>query len=234
MERDRVFEHLDTVCRQLDQADRSPDTSLYVSRLYLFGSVLTDKSEPTDIDLIIEPHPELAGDAGWLSDVFLDDEVGVFDQMVQQQGSAVSLVSASEPDPQAALAPRVLRSGRAPCRLIWEPGFNWLEALGEVHEEPLPRDRKQEKLFRTEQDFLMHFWQHRDDISKSLYLAAPGCIRRSWLNLAADAWQGRSSKRSVRAMFDNWAEQVNEIDPGDRRVYAQIVQKSRAFLEEAV
>ncbi len=61
MRRKDAFRKLRTICQRLDEA--APNTFFVVPRrLYLFGSVLTDKPDPADIDLNFvhdrSPHQE--------------------------------------------------------------------------------------------------------------------------------------------------------------------------------
>lgn len=52
MKRSDAFRKLRTICQRLDELD--PDEfKIQPLRLYLFGSVLTDKSDPADIDSIL-------------------------------------------------------------------------------------------------------------------------------------------------------------------------------------
>jgi hypothetical protein len=50
MRRKDAFRKVRTICQRLDQADT---TYFRPQRLYLYGSLLTDKPNPTDIDLVL-------------------------------------------------------------------------------------------------------------------------------------------------------------------------------------
>ena len=53
MKRKDAFRKLRTICRRLDETDPA-DFFVIPLRLYLFGSVLTEKSNPSDLDLVFE------------------------------------------------------------------------------------------------------------------------------------------------------------------------------------
>ena len=55
MKRRDAFRKLRTICQRLDEVD--PEQFFVIPlRLYLFGSLLTDKPNPGDIDLLFEYH----------------------------------------------------------------------------------------------------------------------------------------------------------------------------------
>ena len=53
MKRKDAFRKLRTICQRLDERDPEQFPVVPV-RMYLFGSVLTDKPKPSDIDLLLE------------------------------------------------------------------------------------------------------------------------------------------------------------------------------------
>ncbi len=155
MKRQTAFHHLKTICERLDQAAACSENILVpVFRAWLFGSVLTEKANPDDIDLIFEVdsrryclkyrstamplrtvlknyHRTLAQHAAGLNKVRINDlEVGE-----------------GEPDKWFSTHGLPINT---PYYLIWQQGINWQGILDGIQDSPLPYDVIAEKARKRE------------------------------------------------------------------------------------
>ncbi len=139
MKRKDAFRKLRTICQRLDEAN--PNTFFVVPRrLYLFGSVLTDKLDPTDIDLIFvydrSPHLNLGAEVMAMSygrpmahnKASTHLRRGM--KMVQLYMAEFGL---DQWDQRALLL-------FVQPRLIWQPGGDWQTALTTIENSPTPWD----------------------------------------------------------------------------------------------
>lgn len=137
LKRKDAFQKLRNICDRLDTLgiDVLKVTPL---RLYLFGSVLTDKARPEDIDLILvyEYPPDF--DYGWELAAMsygrpLAGQRAVIElrrgmQRIQMHNARDSLYGWEQNALLLELRPR----------LIWLPGADWATALADIEANPLP------------------------------------------------------------------------------------------------
>lgn len=135
MKRADALRKLRTICERLDTLESLPVTPL---RLYLFGSVLTDKEKPADIDLILV-H-ELPAGFNFEMDVQAmaqgrptADQRAIIElrrgmQKVQVYDTRDSLRGWDQQWLLLEIRPR----------LLWEPGGDWTVTLADIEANPLP------------------------------------------------------------------------------------------------
>ena len=126
MKRIDAFRKVRTVCQRLDEVD--PDTfPIQPLKLYLYGSLLTDKPDPADIDLILVY--ELGRNIDVARDIVMAMSYGrplPFQRARTQLRRGMKWVNMEEAEYRLRSWPQLnlLLIGVRP-RLIWKPGFVW-------------------------------------------------------------------------------------------------------------
>lgn len=139
MKRADAFRKVKTICQRLDEVDLEA-FPIEPLKLYLFGSLLTDKPDPTDVDLVL--IFELGRSINIERDIVAAMAYGrplPFERasthlrrgmkMVRLHEAQRSLEEWSEID--------MLLIG-ATIRLIWKPGFDWAAAITNIEQSPQP------------------------------------------------------------------------------------------------
>lgn len=148
MKRQDALRKLHTVCQRLAEADPA-QFPVVALRLYLFGSLLTDKPNPSDVDLLFEYRDR--------SDLDRDEMLWRMsygrplphDQARTQLRRGMKwirmelLVNSSVEEwlETCYFLPGVF----VPIQVIWEPGLDWRRVVDEIESRPLPWDPDQEK-----------------------------------------------------------------------------------------
>lgn len=137
MKRKTAFHHLRELCRRLDEVD--PATFFILpSELYLFGSVLTDKPGPGDIDLVLlyQERPDRDLNQFVMSLVYGNPPFVKASRFLRQGMRNLRLAPAERSlDTWPDL--RLLPNGQG-LRLIWRPGFDWSAVIDDVERNPVP------------------------------------------------------------------------------------------------
>ena len=135
MKRKDAFRKLRTICQRLDELDPA-DFDLYPLRLYLFGSVLTDKPDPKNIDLVfIYQEPPGYDRANLYYDTVASRPVH-YERAIIHLRKGMKRVNVSVGrDSLEGWMERVLLL-EAPMRPIWEPGANWAAVLDDIEASP--------------------------------------------------------------------------------------------------
>ncbi len=138
MKRQDVFPKLHTICQRLDEVDLAT-FPIVPLRLYLFGSVLTDKPKPAGLDLILiyrfPPHYD-----------------GIADRIAMSYGKPTARDRASIDLRRGMRKVQIYLVevglghywGMQPVllvtrpRLIWQPSGDWRTALAKIEADPLP------------------------------------------------------------------------------------------------
>jgi hypothetical protein len=137
MKRKDAFRKLRMICQRLDELS-SDEFKIEALRLYLFGSVLTDKPDPKDVDVVLvyEHRPDFDYDIVPMELAY--GKPTAVDRLVMKlrrgmQQIRIHLARTSlENWPE-----RALLLFTQP-RLIWQPGGNWQTALAKIEAEPQP------------------------------------------------------------------------------------------------
>ena len=144
MKRKDAIRKVATVCQRLAEVDLN-DFYVVPLRLYAFGSVLTDKPNPTDVDLLFEyeNRPDLDAD-----DILYRLSYGKplpSDQASSylRQGMKMIRIEFLERPLEEWLRSHFFPSDTV-FRLIWEPGFDWRQAIAELEAKPLKWDPEAE------------------------------------------------------------------------------------------
>lgn len=137
MKRKDAFRKLRTICQRLDEVD--PATfHVQPLRLYLFGSVLTDKPDPQDINLVLiyddPPNYDRAN-------IYYDSVAG---RPVHYERAIIHLRKGMK-RVNVSVGRRLLEDWvervlllENPMRPIWEPGADWAAVLDEIETSPMP------------------------------------------------------------------------------------------------
>jgi hypothetical protein len=126
-----------TICQRLDEVDL---TTFEVEpvRLYLYGSALTDKPVPNDIDLILifERSDKISPEEIYRRMVYrvpLPDHRAVIHLRRGMQGVRISTAERSLENWEQQSLFLVIQP-----RLIWEPNGNWRAVIDDIEVNPLP------------------------------------------------------------------------------------------------
>jgi hypothetical protein len=137
LKRKDAFRKLRTICQRLDEVELNT-FEVQPLRLYLFGSVLTDKPFPNNIDLLLvhEYIPNVDYDK-FLGDLanrrpVLEQRLAIHLRRGMQQVRVFTARTALETWGQRSIF-LVVRP-----RLIWEPGGNWRPVIDDIEQNPLP------------------------------------------------------------------------------------------------
>jgi hypothetical protein len=137
MKRVDAFRKVRTVCQRLDRVDLTT-FPVQPLKLYLFGSLLTNKPDPHDADLI------LVFDKGRSIDIDRDIVTALsyglplpFEQARTQLRRGMKMINIEDAEGglQNWLQLNLLLAGIRP-RLIWKPGFDWGAALDRIEQSP--------------------------------------------------------------------------------------------------
>jgi hypothetical protein len=134
-----------TVCQRLDEVD--PDTFFVIPvRMYLFGSVLTDKPKPEDIDMLFEYQEPSDRNP---SDILYRLSYGKplpHDLAFQHLRRGMKMIRFDTllESVESWLEGRLFPPG-TPVRLIWEPGLDWQAVVNGIEATPLAWDPVVEK-----------------------------------------------------------------------------------------
>ena len=130
MKRQKAFQHLKTICERFDQASACPENvTVPVSRAWLFGSVLTEKAEPDDIDLIFEVDSRGYCQKYRSTAIPLGKVLKNYHRVLNQHAAGmkkvrINDVEVGQGEPEWWFATRDLPFS-TPYYLIWQQGINW-------------------------------------------------------------------------------------------------------------
>jgi len=145
MKRDIAFKKIQTLCLRFDQAISVPsEYVVFPIQLWLIGSVLTDKSEPEDIDLVAE------FDSQALHRTFQKQaDEGCFD-VIESARTYARAIRAFYADMKMVHVNDFMgvkdisdwlknhsMPEDAPHRLIWQPSMDWASVLEDIYNHPL-------------------------------------------------------------------------------------------------
>lgn len=159
MKRDIAFRKIQTLCQRFDDAiSGSSEYVVFPIQVWLIGSVLTDKPEPDDIDLVAEfdsqalhrTFQQQAQEEGYL-DIYASTQIYArairafyadmkmvhVNDFMGVKNIAAWLKSHSMPDD-------------TPRRLIWQPGIDWRCILQDIHTHPLQHNPSAESTRKKE------------------------------------------------------------------------------------
>ena len=140
MKRKDAFRKLCTICQRLD--DRDPEHFPIIPlRLYLFGSVLTDKPDPSDMDLLFEfrDRPDL--DPRDIAHRLSYGKPLPHEQAVTRlrRGMQMVRVEFLVGNLENWLTVHCF-SPDVPRELVWEPGLAWPQVVDRIESHPRPWD----------------------------------------------------------------------------------------------
>jgi predicted nucleotidyltransferase len=127
-----AFQKLRTICRRLDERDPERFPVVPV-RLYLFGSLLTDKPDPSDVDLLFEFQDRPDVDPRDIAHRLAYGKPLSHDRAVTQlrRGMKMIRVEFLTSTLEGWLKTHTF-SPDTPIRMVWEPGLAWQEVVDEI------------------------------------------------------------------------------------------------------
>ena len=146
MKRKDAFRKLRVICQRLDEADLE-QFFVVPLRLYLLGSLLTDKPNPSDVDLLFEfrDRPDL--DPGDIVRRLSYGKPLPHEQAVTHLRRGMKMIRVEfliEDSVEDWLQTRSFLPD-TPVRLVWEPGLDWRQVVDEIESHPAPWDPALEK-----------------------------------------------------------------------------------------
>lgn len=155
MKRQTASQHLKTICERLDQAVACPENvAVPILRAWLFGSVLTDKAEPDDIDLIFEVDSRGYCQKYRSTTIPLGTVLKNYHRVLAQYAAGMKKVRINDfevgsGEPNWWFATHGLPTN-TPYYLIWQQGINWQGILHGIQDSPLTYDVIAEKARKQE------------------------------------------------------------------------------------
>ncbi|MCG2770416.1 MAG: hypothetical protein ABIK79_05775 [Chloroflexota bacterium] len=143
MKRRDAFRKLRTICQRIDEAGEFPVIPL---RLYLFGSLLTEKPNPSDMDLLFEYRERSDLDPDDILHRLSYGKPLPHDQAVKhlRRGMKMIRIELLVGNVEDWLEEHGFPPD-TPMRLVWEPGLKWQHEVDEIESCPAPWDSDQEK-----------------------------------------------------------------------------------------
>ncbi|MBN1583461.1 MAG: hypothetical protein JXA89_22315, partial [Anaerolineae bacterium] len=140
MKRRDALRKVRTICERLDQID--PDTFyIHPLKLYLFGSVLTDKPDPQDVDLLLlhKGGHQSEKEALEIVAALAYGLPAPFDRASTHLRRGMTMVRLHEAEDSLrnCFMLYLFPDGEG-LHLIWKPGLDWRATLDEIEAHPLP------------------------------------------------------------------------------------------------
>lgn len=137
MKRKDAFSKLRTICQRLDEVAPA-DFGIQPLRLYLFGSLLTDKPDPKDLDLVLvyEFNPGFDFDRLYADMVHRRSTVVDRLRMQLRRGTSLAKMTMVRDSLSNWQENKLLLFTRP--RLIWKPKSNWAAVLEQIEKSPSP------------------------------------------------------------------------------------------------
>ena len=150
MKRRDAFSKIRLVCERLDQDYPNPEPMFRVTplRMWLFGSVLTDKPAPDDIDLLlfVDDHRELYTDQDFsnlIHDMSYSRPLPIVRAAMRwrkgmKKVNIIPYESTHFEDAETFFHHFHLDDVNP--RLVWQPGLDWHSILQQIEQNPRPWD----------------------------------------------------------------------------------------------
>ena len=160
MKRKDALRKVRAVCERL--SDAGDDFPVIPVRLYLFGSVLTEKPAPRDVDLLFEykERPDL--DADDIVYRLSYRKPLPHDQAIKRMRAGMKMVRIDLilDSLEGWLASSCFPAD-TPIRLVWKPGLDWRKVVDDVEVNPLPWNPEEERLRKERQEKLKELYEER-------------------------------------------------------------------------
>lgn len=150
MKRKDALAKVATLCQRLDAVDPA-EFFVVPLRLYVFGSVLTTKPTPSDVDGILQyqNHPIVHIERA-LADLLARKPLS-HARAISALRKGMQHVHLSPLDAQTSLEQWLHQHEfdmDIPLKLVWEPGLDWRQVLGEMETHPLLWDPVTEQWYK--------------------------------------------------------------------------------------
>ena len=194
MKRKDAFRKLRVICQRLDEAD--PEQFFVVPlRLYVFGSLLTDKPNPSDVDLLFEYRASPNMDALDIVHRLSYGKPLPHQQAVThlRRGMKMIRVEFIVTDVEGWLGDRFFPPD-TPVRVVWEPGLHWRPVVDEIESHPAPWDPELERQYKYLQDTAWQMLQDQGREAAGEWFTAQLEQLRSGSASASDAERNRDGR----------------------------------------
>lgn len=141
MKRKDALRKVRTICQRLDEIDE--DTfPIWPNKMYLFGSVLTDKPDPADVDLFLlhRDNPNIKYTEGEILEMFsYKPHLWPHNRAVVALRKGMQMIRihmlSDIPDMWGYLP--LFPKGKG-IRFIWKPGLDWRPLIDDIEAHPTP------------------------------------------------------------------------------------------------
>jgi hypothetical protein len=185
----------------------------------LFGSVLTDKPNPADVDLLCYAllRPEFVNEA---AAALVSGRRGPIHRAISELRRGMKMVSihdVGEEGPDGWFRARGLDPG--PTRLIWERGMDWCKVLDDVEAHPPAWDpavearNKADKKIRCQGEELERVLRKgAGELGVTRLIILSTCAQDMWSELATGFFE-KAGQTIADDLFDRWVESVQSLIP---------------------
>ena len=153
MKRKDALRKVRTICQRLDEIDLNT-FPVWPEKLYLFGSTLTDKPDPSDVDLVLihakNPHLDYSPDDLYYMMMYEPRRIPENRARVELRRGMKHVNLHIEGSLESWSDLLLFPTGEG-LRLVWKPGFHWKEILDEIETNPVqwmgprPADAKEKR-----------------------------------------------------------------------------------------
>ncbi len=143
MKRNTAWKHLHTLCERFDEAVTTPERyPIPILRVWLFGSVLTEKTDPKNINLIVEVDSSAYCLTYRSTTLSLQEILKNYHRALARYHAGMKMIRMDDLEVgQGEPGWWFQLHGwpeKMPYYLIWQQGMNWEEVLDAIQAAPLP------------------------------------------------------------------------------------------------
>lgn len=142
MKRKDALQKLTKICQRLDGVDPN-DFHVIPLRLYLFGSLLTDKENPDDIDLLFQYEERSDLDPNDILYALTYGKPLPYQRAFTFLRNRMKMIRFESMSPTTDVAGWLadhMFLPETPARLVWEPQHDWQDTIAEIANQSLPWD----------------------------------------------------------------------------------------------
>lgn len=143
MKRSTAWKYLHTLCERFDESVTSPEKyPIPILRVWLYGSVLTEKPEPKNINLIVEVDSSSYCQTYRSTALSLQEILkNYYRSLARYHAGMVKIrmydLEVGQGEPGWWFQSQVWPEN-TPYYLIWQQGMNWIDVLTAIQADPLP------------------------------------------------------------------------------------------------
>jgi hypothetical protein len=171
MKRKDAFRKVRTVCQRLDEAD--PETFFVIpKKLYLFGSLLTDKPNPSDVDLLFDYQDQPNLDPNDLLYRLSYGKPLPYEKAIIHLRRRMKMIRIELIEGLSLKRWRFVHGflPNTPIKLVWEPGLDWPPIIDDLEANPLPWQPEVEERNKQIQETLRHILETQGELAATQWL----------------------------------------------------------------